>query len=57
MGVPPNSNAPATALAPTAPAATRPAEVNEIDILGFSFLETDTNNPKSRSLANHKMFH
>jgi hypothetical protein len=52
MGVPPKSNAPATALAPTA---ARPAEVNEIDILGYSFLETDIKNPKSQSLANHKL--
>jgi hypothetical protein len=45
MGVPPNSNAPATALAPAAPAARRPAEVNEIDILGYSFLETEHQEP------------
>jgi hypothetical protein len=56
--VAPKSIAPATAPAPSAPAAMRRAEESEYDILvAPSFLVTDTMNVKAQSLANAKLAH
>jgi hypothetical protein len=55
-GVAPKSIAPATAAAPTAPAAMRRAEESEYDMMVVpSYLVADTQNVKSKSLANHEL--
>lgn len=57
-GAAPNRSAPATALAPTALAAKRRAEVIEYDIsISFVIWGTDTRNTKCQSLANAKFQH